>query len=132
MWYTIAMKTNSCLTSLAKIALIIGAPSILGAGYAIHNTPMIYTGWILVGVLLVVVPTRSNKAPQSLSIAELADLARAGNLTADKTTRAFCRDILSRLEGIIPDDETDTELFDLQSDLEDIIRSKPGKKLEQN
>lgn len=125
------MKNNSCLVSLAKIALLIGAPAILGAGYAIHNTPMIYAGLILVGVLLVVVPTRSSKAPQSLSIAKLADLARAGNLTADKTTRAFCRDILSRLEGITPDDETDTELFDLQSDLEDIIRSKPGKKLEQ-
>ena len=125
------MKNNSCLVSLAKIALLIGAPAILGAGYAIHNTPMIYAGLILVGVLLVVVPTRSSNAPQSLSIAKLADLARAGNLTADKTTRAFFRDILSRLEGITPDDESEMELFDLQSDLEDIIRSKPGKKLEQ-
>ena len=126
------MENDSCLVKLAKLALIIGAPALLGTGYGIHNTPMIYAGLILVGVLLVVVPTRSSKAPQSLSIAKLADLARAGNLTADKTTRAFCRDILSRLEGITPDDETDTELFDLQSDLEDIIRSKPGKKLEQN
>ena len=123
------MENDSCLVKLAKLALIIGAPALLGTGYGIHNTPMIYAGWILVGVLLVVVPRKSITSPKSLSIAKLADLARAGNLNVDKSTRAFCRAILSRLEGIIPDDETDTELFDLQSDLEDIIKSKPGKKL---
>ncbi len=124
------MKNDSCLVRLAKLALIIVAPALLGTGYGIHNTPMIYAGWILVGVLLVVVPRKSITSPKSLSIAKLADLARAGNLNADKSTRAFCRAILSRLENVIPDDD-DTELFDLQSDLEDIIRSKPGKKLEQ-
>jgi len=123
------MKTNSCLTSLAKIALIICAPSILAAGYAIHNTPMIYAGWVLVGVLLVVVPTRSTKTPKSLSIAKLAKLARAGELDADKTTRAFCRDILARLEQIEATEDSETEYIDLQTDLEDIIESKPGKKL---
>lgn len=99
------MKNNSCLVSLAKIALLIGAPAILGAGYAIHNTPMIYAGLILVGVLLVVVPRKSLTSPKSLIIAKLADLARAGNLNVDKATRAFCRAILSRLENVLPDDE---------------------------
>ena len=82
-------------------------------------------------MLLIVVPTRSGKAAKSLSIAKLAALARDGKLTADKTTRAFCQDVLSRLEEVHPDDSTEMELFDLQADLEDIIRSKPGKKLEQ-
>lgn len=122
------MENDSCLVKLAKLALIIGAPALLGTGYGIHNTPMIYAGWILVGVLLVVVSRKSITSPKSLSIAKLADLARAGNLNVDKSTRAFCRAILSRLENVLPDDD-DTELFDLQTDIEDIIESKPGKKL---
>lgn len=110
-------------------ALIVATPALILGGHHFDAPKASAVGWILFGILaLVSVFSKKRKAKKMAAgntLDELSLMAIDGKFKPNASTRAFLSDLLERLQEIDgADDESDSKLAMLTTDIESILNPK--------
>ena len=124
-----AKQWQSLLGCVFTGTLIVATPALILGGYHFDAPKASAVGWILFGILALVSvfskKRKTKKMAAGNTLDELSLMAIDGKFKPNASTRAFLSDLLERLQEIDgADDESDSKLAMLTTDIESILNPK--------